>query len=264
MKTFYSLRTGHFILRNNSNIPKSQIRKFSELIPCRFADLLQVWQFADLRFALQTKYFCNLQFADLRTQLIFADSKLLQIRKYTRIIFILTKNVKCSHSNLRTTFAFRDSYMALRSLKYSYVGKEYIRGKSMRIWSETLLYTCKFADLRFADWVTKEICGFAICGLIMTFLRISDLRTGTPQKVAYVWLRIEPKNLRICDLRTNNKNLRAHLWNLVVMGQHILLTWIHSLPGRSCCSCNHRHCHHHSQGDTLPHSTTAPVEAAYY
>jgi hypothetical protein len=37
------------------------------------------------------------------------------------------------------------------------------------------LFPCKFADLLFADWGTKEICGFAICGLIITNLRICDL-----------------------------------------------------------------------------------------
>ncbi len=44
----------------------------------------------------------------------------------------------------------------------------------------------KFADVRFADWHTSEICGFC------------DMRN-------------EPKNLRICDLLANKKNLRAHL-----------------------------------------------------
>jgi hypothetical protein len=43
----------------------------------------------------------------------------------------------------------------------------------------------KFADLRFADWRTSEVCGFAIAD----------------------W----PKNLPIYDLRTNKKYLRAHL-----------------------------------------------------
>ncbi len=50
--------------------------------------------------------------------------------------------------------------------------------------SETLFFPGKFADLRFADWDNKEICGFAICGLIITNLQICDLRTGTPQKFA--------------------------------------------------------------------------------
>jgi hypothetical protein len=56
-----------------------------------------------------------------------------------------------------------------------------------------------------ADWDIKEICGFAICGLIITILRICDLRIGSPQKFADLRLRNEPKNLRISDLRTNKK-----------------------------------------------------------
>ncbi len=43
----------------------------------------------------------------------------------------------------------------------------------------------KFAYLRFADWLTSEICGFSIAE----------------------WA----QELRIYDLRTSNKNLRAHL-----------------------------------------------------
>ncbi len=45
------------------------------------------------------------------------------------------------------------------------------------------------------------------CGLIITNLRIYNLRTSTPQKFADLRLRKEPKNLRICDLRTNKKNM---------------------------------------------------------
>ncbi len=55
------------------------------------------------------------------------------------------------------------------------------------------------AKLKFADWDTKErICGFATCRVIITNLRICDLRTGTPQKFAYLRLRNEPKNLLVC------------------------------------------------------------------
>ncbi len=57
----------------------------------------------------------------------------------------------------------------------------------------------KFMDLRFAD-KSKEICGF-------------NLLTSMPQKFANLRLRIEPKNLRICDLRTLKRYLRASLWN---------------------------------------------------
>ncbi len=77
----------------------------------------------------------------------------------------------------------------------------------MRIWTRNTAFSL-------------QICGFAtcglghqgkICGLIVKNLRICYLRTGTPQKVADLQLRNEPKNLPICDLRTNKKNLRAHL-----------------------------------------------------
>ncbi len=83
--------------------------------------------------------------------------------------------------------------MAFRSLKYTYVGKnKYYMQTNADLDQKYFLFPCKFANWRFADWDTEEICG-----LIITNLRICDLRN-------------EPKNLRICDLRTN-KNLRAHL-----------------------------------------------------
>ena len=50
-----------------------------------------------------------------------------------------------------------------------------------------------------------KICGFAVCGIIITNLQIGDFWTGTRQKFADLRLRNEPKNLRICDLRTNKK-----------------------------------------------------------
>jgi hypothetical protein len=66
----------------------------------RFAELPQMWQFADLRFAHHIFFVI----CELRTKLFFAD-----LRKY--IIFSLTKiSLKCSHSNLRTTFGFWDSF----------------------------------------------------------------------------------------------------------------------------------------------------------
>jgi hypothetical protein len=55
------------------------------------------------------------------------------------------------------------------------------------------------------------MCGFAICGLIFTNLRICGLRIGTPKKFVDLRLQNEPKNLRICDLRTKQKKLRVHL-----------------------------------------------------
>ncbi len=82
----------------------------------------------------------------------------------------------------------------------------------MLIWIRNIVFPRKLADLQFGDWGTKEICEFAICGLIITFLQICNLQTSTPQEFADVRLQNEPKNLRICDMRTNRKNLRAHLW----------------------------------------------------
>ncbi len=46
---------------------------------------------------------------------------------------------------------------------------------NLRIWDLRNNYY-KFSDLRFADWHTSEICGFAICGLttkicVLTFAR---------------------------------------------------------------------------------------------
>jgi hypothetical protein len=49
------------------------------------------------------------------------------------------------------------------------------------------------ANLRFADWDTKDIFGFVSCELIITFLLILDLRTGTPQQFADLRLRKKPK-----------------------------------------------------------------------
>jgi hypothetical protein len=110
-----------------------------------------MWQFANLRFAYP--YFCDLRICDLwlcdLRILFLTDLKLPQIRKY--IIFNLTNiSLKCSHSNLRTTF----NNMEFRSLKYSYEGKENIRG---------ILYHCGpgLETLLFF----LQMCGFAICGL---------------------------------------------------------------------------------------------------
>ncbi len=58
----------------------------------------------------------------------------------------------------------------------------------------TAIFLEKFADLWFGDWDAKEICGSAICGLIVTNLQICDLRTGTPKKLADLRLRNETKS----------------------------------------------------------------------
>jgi hypothetical protein len=125
----------------------------------------------------------DLRFAD---PIIFGDLKLPQFRKY--IIFILTNIILNGYvSSLRKTFGFWESYMAFRSLNYSYVGKENMRGKPLRTWIRNTAFSwhiCgfaiwrghqgnlwiwdlrvnhyKFVDLRFSDWHTSEICGLAI------------------------------------------------------------------------------------------------------
>jgi hypothetical protein len=94
-----------------------------------FADLPQMWQFADhVFFAIcGPNYFC-----DLKTPLI---------RKY--INFPLTKiSLKCFHSNLRTTFGFWNSfetiYMVFRSLNSTNVGKKMLEATQCGSGSETL------------------------------------------------------------------------------------------------------------------------------
>ncbi len=130
-----------------------------------------MWEFADLR----ATYFLRLQICDLRTQLIF-----------------------CCHSNLRCLYGW---FTWNLGLKYSYVGRENTsEANHSRSESETFRL-CKFVELRFADWDTKEICGFAICGLIIT-----NLRTCTSPKFADLPLPNEPKHLRISELLTNKKN----------------------------------------------------------
>jgi hypothetical protein len=96
--------------------------------------------------------------------------------------------------------------MAFRSLKYTYVGRnKYYMQTNADLDQKYFLFPCKFPNWRFADWATKEICG-----LIITNLRICDLRTGITHKFEDLRLRNEPKNLRVRDLRTY-KNLRANL-----------------------------------------------------
>jgi hypothetical protein len=131
----------------------TQIRKFFPIV-----DLSQMWQYADLQFADHI----FLRFADLqlRTQLFIADLKLSQIRKYH---IVLPKNIclTSSHSNLRITFGFWDSFadMAFRSLKYTYVGKSNIGVKPV--------------------WISIQNTVF-----FLKNLRICDLRTGIPKKIA--------------------------------------------------------------------------------
>ncbi len=48
------------------------------------------------------------------------------------------------------SFKFKDDFWlhGISSLKYSYVGKETIRGKPLRTWTRNTVLSCKFADLR--------------------------------------------------------------------------------------------------------------------
>ncbi len=73
------------------------------------------------------------------------------------------------------------------------------------------IFPCKFADLQFSYWNTKEIFGFAICGLIITNLPICDLRTGTPQKFAD----FDPEWAQefVDLLFANSKQLPSYWWH---------------------------------------------------
>jgi hypothetical protein len=50
------------------------------------------------------------------------------------------------------------------------------------------LFPCQFADFRFADWETNEICGFAFCGLINSLadLGFADWHTSEMCGIAVV------------------------------------------------------------------------------
>jgi hypothetical protein len=55
--------------------------------------------------------------------------------------------------------------------------------------------------LQFVGWLTYQICGFVIYGLIKRNLDL-NLQTRIPQNFADLRLQIEPKKLQICDLQT--------------------------------------------------------------
>jgi hypothetical protein len=162
-----------------------------------------MWYFADLRFADHI----FLRFADSQ----FADPVIFLRTSANRLFCSLHTyiSLKCSHSIFGRLSVFDTvfSYMELRSLKYTYVGKKNITVEANQCGSirNTTFFPSKIADLRFADWNTKEIYWYEICGLIITNFRLCDLRTGTPQKFVDLRLRKEPKNFRICGLRTNKK-----------------------------------------------------------
>ncbi len=94
------------------------------------------------------------------------------------------------------------SYMAFRSLKYSHVGKENIKGKRTQIWITNIVFSL-------------QICGFAIFGLRHHgHLRICNMRTGHLRNLRTCDWRNEHKNLRICDLRTNEKMFVPNFANM--------------------------------------------------
>jgi hypothetical protein len=113
---------------------KSQIRKFAD------KTFLDLWTFRKCD---------NLRICDIASHLFFADLKT-SANTFTKI------SLKCSRSNLRTTFVFWDTHMSFRSLKYSYGGKENIRQTNADLDQKHSFFPCKFADLQFADWDTSD------------------------------------------------------------------------------------------------------------
>jgi hypothetical protein len=88
------------------------------------------------------------------------------------------------------SFKFKDDFWLWDSFETE------LHGKPVGIWIRNIcIFPRKIADLRYADWDTKEICGFAIRALFIKNLRLAI------GGLAYL------RNLRISDL----KNLRAHL-----------------------------------------------------
>ncbi len=135
-----------------------------------------MWQFADLQFADHIYFLelrscdlqsCDLQICDLQAQLTFADLQLPQICKY--IVFILTNIcLNCHNSNLRITFGFQNSfelYCIPQNKIFLRRYRKYQRQNSLDLDRKHCFFSCKFADLRFVDWDTKDICGFAVCGM---------------------------------------------------------------------------------------------------
>ncbi len=138
----------------------------------------------------------------------FAD---LKFRKSQ--FFFLQYSLKCFHPNLKGT-VLGYCNMAFRSLKYTNLGKKRIMLKANQcgLDQKPCYFPCKFADLWFADWYTKEICELAFCGLIITNLRIADFLFADwhTSEICDFRKRNEPKKLRIYNLRTRKKNLHDH------------------------------------------------------
>jgi hypothetical protein len=143
-----------------NKIRTSQIRKFADLNFLK--DLRTFRKYYNLRICdLLTIYCCNLRICDLRTQLFCGHKTSANPQIH---------NIYPNRFKLVTVL----SYMACRSLKYSYVGKDDIRGKPMRIWSRNTEF-------------------------FLANLRMCDLRTGIQRKSVDLW--INHYNLRTCDCR---------------------------------------------------------------
>jgi hypothetical protein len=106
--------------------------------------------------------------------------------------------------------------MALCSLKYTYVGKKIFYRQTKAVLDQKhSFFPCrsricdlrtgtqrKFADLRFADWHTSDICGFAIVECAQEFLnlRLGDWDTKKICGFAICGL-AHLRHLQICDCR---------------------------------------------------------------
>jgi hypothetical protein len=161
----------------------SGLRKLVYMFANFFADLIF--------FDLQTFRKCGiLRICDLWTQLLFADLKLLQIRKL--IIFLRTNiSLKGSHSTFKDDFWLLGQFWDRIKWKILEQNQIRITAYSLQICGFAICrrghqgyfrvcdlrinhYKC--ADLRFADWHTSDICELAIAECAQEFpdLRFAD------------------------------------------------------------------------------------------
>ncbi len=141
---------------------------------CYIADLRHVWQFADLQFA------DPIFFVRFANPILVANLQLLQICKIFIFLFSNTY-LKCSNSNFYQIKKTAKQTCNQLLDSFAIKGGNFKKRLSVLWWKTCRLEICSFA-----------ICGFAICGSTKR-----NLRTPISQKSADLWLRIEPKNLRI-------------------------------------------------------------------
>jgi hypothetical protein len=157
-----------------------------------FADLLQVWQFADLRFGDQI-FFAICRYG-ICVPTFFADLKFSQIRNF--FIFLLTNTyLKCS--NLIFHQIKNSAKQICCQLLVSFAIKV---GKKIRYFVLFVLWW-KICGFAICGLLTEEIYRFAdlrICDSIKRNMRIWNFWTHISQKFADLRFLIEPKNLRIC------------------------------------------------------------------